>query len=127
MEWRASMAKIYKRYPMRFRERAVERMRLGENVSQLARELGVNRVSLYNWKRKSEGHRARVRGKERDERDLRIESANPDRCQDTTVSGLTMRSACFHPDQNFRAKTQKSVSNTASFGLGCFRLGTASC
>ncbi len=40
------MAKNYKRYPMRFRERAVERMKLG---------------------------RARVRGKERDERDLRIE------------------------------------------------------
>jgi|HubBroStandDraft_4_1064222.scaffolds.fasta_scaffold25411_3 hypothetical protein len=34
------MAKNYNRYPMRFRERAVERMKLGENVSQLARELG---------------------------------------------------------------------------------------
>ena len=67
------MAKNYKRYPMRFRERAVERMKLGENVSQLARELGINRVSLYIWKRKLEGHRARVRVKERDERDLRIE------------------------------------------------------
>ena len=67
------MAKSYKHYPMRFRERAVERMKLGENVSQLARELGVNRVSLYIWKRKLEGHRARVRGRERDERDLRIE------------------------------------------------------
>jgi transposase-like protein len=67
------MAKNYKRYPMRFRERAVERMKLGENVSQLARELGVDRVSLYLWKRKLEGHRTRVSGKERNERDLRIE------------------------------------------------------
>ena len=48
------MAKSYKRYPMRFRERAVERMKLGESVSQLARELKVNRVSLYIWKRKLE-------------------------------------------------------------------------
>ena len=68
------MAKSYKRYPMRFRERAVERMKLGESVSQLARELKVNRVSLYIWKRKLEEHRPRrVNGKERDERDLRIE------------------------------------------------------
>lgn len=67
------MAKSYKHYPVRFRERAVERMKLGENVSQLARELGIDRTSLYIWKRKLEGHRARVSGKERDERDLRIE------------------------------------------------------
>jgi transposase-like protein len=73
MEWRASMAKSYKRYPMRFRERAVERMKLGENVSQLAGELKVNRISLYIWKRKLEEHRLRrVNGKERDERDLQI-------------------------------------------------------
>jgi transposase-like protein len=53
------MTRSYTRYPMRFRERAVERMRLGENVSQLARELGVDRSCLYAWKRKSEGRRAR--------------------------------------------------------------------
>lgn len=68
------MAKNYKRYPMRFRERAVERMKLAENVTQLARELGVDRVSLYHWKRKLEGQRTyRANGKERDARDLRIE------------------------------------------------------
>jgi transposase-like protein len=67
------MAKSNKHYPMRFRERAVERMKLGENVSQLARELVIDRTSLYIWKRKLEGRGARVSGKERDERDLRIE------------------------------------------------------
>ena len=68
------MARSYKRYPMRFRERAVERMRLGENVSQLARELGIDRTCLYVWKRKLEGRRApSVSGKERDERDQRTE------------------------------------------------------
>jgi|HubBroStandDraft_5_1064220.scaffolds.fasta_scaffold90819_1 transposase-like protein len=30
-----------KRYSMAFRERAVRRMKLGDNVSKLARELGV--------------------------------------------------------------------------------------
>jgi len=40
------MAKSNKHYPMRFRERAVERMKLGENVSQLARELRISRVVL---------------------------------------------------------------------------------
>jgi hypothetical protein len=27
-------------------------------------------------------------------------------------------SACFHPDQNLRARTQKTLSNAASLGLG---------
>ena len=53
--------------------------------------------------------------------------ANPDPCHRTTVSGVTTISACFHPDQNLRAKTQKSLSNTASLGLGCFRFSAASC
>jgi hypothetical protein len=35
--------------------------------------------------------------------------------------------ACFHLDQNLRNNTQKSLSNGASFGLGCFRFSTASC
>lgn len=47
--------KIMRRYPIGFKQRAVERMRLGENTSQLARELGIDRSLLYIWKRKLEG------------------------------------------------------------------------
>ena len=33
--------------------------------------------------------------------------------------------ACFQPDQNLRAKTQKILSNARSLGLGCFRVRTS--
>lgn len=33
-------------------KQAVERMKLGENVSALARELGVDRINLYRWRSK---------------------------------------------------------------------------
>jgi transposase-like protein len=32
------------------KQHAVERMKLGENVSALARELGVDRTLLYLWR-----------------------------------------------------------------------------
>jgi transposase-like protein len=41
-----------KRYSKEFQERAVRRMKLGENVSQLALDLRVHRTCLYAWKRK---------------------------------------------------------------------------
>lgn len=50
----------WKMYPQRMKERAVERMLLGENVTRLAQELGVDRTTLYGWKRKLE-RRQRVR------------------------------------------------------------------
>ena len=54
------------RYSRQFQERAVRRMKLGENVSQLARELGVDRTCLYAWKRKlGREPYGRVRGKAR--------------------------------------------------------------
>lgn len=63
-----------KRYSMAFRERAVRRMKLGDNVSKLARELGVDRTCLYLWKRKMEKRRyRRVAEQEPDWRDHRIE------------------------------------------------------
>jgi len=40
------------RYSKEYQERAVRRMMFGDNVSQLARELGVDRTCLYAWKRK---------------------------------------------------------------------------
>jgi hypothetical protein len=36
----------YKVYPIRLRERAVERMKLGESATRLAKELGVHQMSL---------------------------------------------------------------------------------
>jgi transposase len=63
-----------KRYSMAFRERAVRRMKLGDNVSKLTRELGVDRTCLYMWKRKLEKRRyRRVAEQEPDWRDHRIE------------------------------------------------------
>ena len=58
------------RYSMAFRQRALRRMKLGDNVSQLARELGVDRTCLYIWKRKMEN---RPHGRAADRRDRRIE------------------------------------------------------
>lgn len=63
-----------KRYSLEFRERAVRRMKLGDNVSRLARELGVDRTCLYIWKRKLEQRPYRKRtNPEVDWRDHRIE------------------------------------------------------
>ena len=38
------------KYPLSFRQNAVERMRCCEDVAQLAKELGVYRSVLYNWR-----------------------------------------------------------------------------
>ena len=43
---------------------------------------------------------------------------NPARCQRTTVSGVTTESACFQPDQNRRASSQKNLSSKSSLGRG---------
>src|ERR1051326_1687537 len=56
IEWRESMAKKRtKRYSMKFMQVVVERMQVEKNISQLARELGLDRSLIYNWKRKMEG------------------------------------------------------------------------
>ena len=63
------------RYSKEFQERAVRRMKLGDNIVQLARELGVHRTCLYRWKRqlglRPQGRRRAV---EEDWRDRRIET-----------------------------------------------------
>jgi transposase-like protein len=63
------------RYSKDFQERAVRRMKLGDNIAQLARELGVHRTCLYRWKRQL-GLRpqGRKRAVEEDWRDRRIET-----------------------------------------------------
>ena len=38
------------KYPKAFRQMALERMRGCENVSALAKELGVDRTVLYHWR-----------------------------------------------------------------------------
>ena len=58
---------------------------------------------------------------------VRQYKANPAVCQRTTVSGFTIMRACFQPDQNLLTKTQKSLSNATSRGLGCLRFKTVSC
>ena len=55
------MASNVKRYSMRFRQRVVERMRLEKNISQLSRELGLDRSMMYIWKRKLENSVSRAR------------------------------------------------------------------
>ncbi len=63
-----------KRYSLEFREMAIRRMKLGDNISQLARELGVHRTCLYGWKRKHGRQRySRVVAPAPDWRDHRIE------------------------------------------------------
>lgn len=63
-----------KRYSLEFRERAIRRMKLGDNISRLARELGIDRSCLYIWKRKMEQRPYRRKGgSEKDWRDHRIE------------------------------------------------------
>jgi hypothetical protein len=54
-------------------------------------------------------------------------SLNPARCQRTTVSGWTRKSASFHCDQSRRTTTQNSLSSGPSLGLGFLRFKTASC
>jgi transposase-like protein len=79
--------KRYKRYPASVRESAVERMRLGVNVSELAAELEVNRTTLYFWKDQMEERgpkqQSAPKGAEPvDERDYRIREL------ESKVSGL---------------------------------------
>src|ERR1017187_5649398 len=42
--------RVYRRHPIGLKQQAVEGMNLGENVSALARELGVDRINLYRWR-----------------------------------------------------------------------------
>ena len=45
----------------------------------------------------------------------------------STVSGVTTISDGFHPDQNRRKATQKTLSSRPILGFGCRRFSTASC
>ena len=43
------------KYPKAFRQMAVERMRNCDNISELAKELGVDRSALYHWRNLTPG------------------------------------------------------------------------
>ena len=51
----AKKIRSYRRYPIGFKQQVVGRMKAGENVSALARELGMDRSLLYIWSRQIEG------------------------------------------------------------------------
>lgn len=63
----------WERWPPALRQRALERMRRGENVEALAAELGATRSLLYWWKQRAEGRlKPRHSGAAEDPRDRRI-------------------------------------------------------
>jgi transposase-like protein len=43
------------KYPEAFRQMALERMKTCQNVSELAKELGVDRTVLYHWRNLAPG------------------------------------------------------------------------
>ena len=53
----------YKKYPKEFRQMAVERMATSENITALAKELGVPLMSLYAWRDQLGGEEAAPRSK----------------------------------------------------------------
>ncbi len=56
-----------------FKESALERMKNGENVRALAKELGVPKSLLYWWKHRAEGRlKAKEPGATEDPRDRRV-------------------------------------------------------
>jgi transposase-like protein len=58
------------RYPRAFRETAVERMKVCDNIAALAQELGVHRTVLYQW-RDQLGPREQV-PESREEREIQV-------------------------------------------------------
>jgi transposase-like protein len=61
------------RWPVEFRQRALERMKACPNVAALIRELGVSKSLLYAWKHQAEGGlQAREPGAAEDPRDRRV-------------------------------------------------------
>jgi hypothetical protein len=56
-----------------FKESALERMKNGENVQALAKELGVSKSLLYWWNQRAEGRlRPKEPGADEDPRDRRV-------------------------------------------------------
>lgn len=64
----------YKKYPKEFRQQAVELMASSENITALAKELGVPLMSLYGWRDQLGGREDAPRSK-RYESKLRKENS----------------------------------------------------
>lgn len=64
----------YKKYAKEFRQQAVERMAESENITALAKELGVPLMSLYAWRKQLQGSAVAPRTK-RYESQLRKENS----------------------------------------------------
>jgi transposase-like protein len=64
----------YKKYAKKFRQQAVERMAESENITALAKELGVPLMTLYAWRNQLQGGQATPRTK-RYESQLRKENS----------------------------------------------------
>ena len=102
------------RYSKGFQERAVRRMNLGENVSQLARDLGVHRTCLYAWKRKlGRQPYGCVRGLEADWRDRRIEELE---AKVTRLEGIV--GGQFEELDFFESALRRIKADAATSGAG---------
>ena len=120
-----------KRYSKEFQERAVRRMKLGENVSQLARDLGVHRTCLYAWKRKLRRQPyGRARGLEADWRDRRIEELESKVTRLEGIVGGQFEELDFFESALRRIKADAAMSgaggsaSTQRSGIGCDRRPT---
>ena len=117
-----------KRYSKEFQERAVRRMNLGENVSQLSRDLGVHRTCLYAWKRKlGRQPYGRVRRLEADWRDRRIEELESKVTRLEGIVGGQFEELDFFESALRRIKADAAMSgaggsaSTPRSGIGCDR------
>ena len=54
-----------RQYTAEFKRQALERMKLTDNIVQLAQELGIQRPLLYQWEAAAEGRGRKSKGKRR--------------------------------------------------------------
>ena len=107
--------RFYKICPIRFRERAVERLKLGESATRLSKELDVHRTTLYLWKRRLEKRRRiRTTGQDRDGRDLRIEELETKIARMEALIGRQWLELDFF-DSALRKIAEKERRNGVSF------------
>ena len=117
-----------KRYSMKFMQMVVERMQAEKSISQLARELGLDRSMIYNWKRKLEGCksenvRARVQGPKPQVPDLQAKIASLERVIGRQALELDFFEGAL---RRIKETDQKSgavgaTSSTPRSGVGCNR------
>jgi transposase-like protein len=113
-------------YSIRFRERAVERLKLGESATRLAKELGIDRTTLYVWKRKLERRRTRPADTRRDGRDLRIEELEAKVGRMEAMIGRQWLELDFF-DSALRRITEKEQRSGVSFDTASTLKSAAGC